>query len=171
MKNQTKAIHTPFARKDPFGAISMPVYNTVAYEFDDAQEMSDAFCYRKLSPDYSRAENPTVDYLEDKVKAITGAHDVIALNSGMAAISNIFLALTATGKNIVSSRHMFGNTYALINGSMKRFGVTAKLCDLTNRPSTRTPAACSSKRSPIRSSRWQTSARWQRWPTATAYPS
>ena len=132
MKNQTKAIHTPFARKDPFGAISMPVYNTVAYEFDDAQEMSDAFCYRKLSPDYSRAENPTVDYLEDKVKAITGAHDVIALNSGMAAISNIFLALTATGKNIVSSRHMFGNTYALINGSMKRFGVTAKLCDLTN---------------------------------------
>ena len=43
MKNQTKAIHTPFARKDPFGAISMPVYNTVAYEFDDAQEMSDAF--------------------------------------------------------------------------------------------------------------------------------
>ena len=132
MKNQTKAIHTPFARKDPFGAISMPVYNTVAYEFDDAQKMSDAFCYRKHSPDYSRAENPTVDYLEDKVKAITGAHDVIALNSGMAAISNIFLALTATGKNIVSSHHMFGNTYALINGSMKRFGVTAKLCDLTN---------------------------------------
>ena len=132
MKNQTKAIHTPFARKDPFGAISMPVYNTVAHEFDDPQEMSDAFCYRKHSPDYSRAENPTVDYLEDKVKAITGAHDVIALNSGMAAISNIFLALTATGKNIVSSHHMFGNTYALINGSMKRFGVTAKLCDLTN---------------------------------------
>ncbi len=131
MKTQTKAIHTSFARKDPFGAISMPVYNTVAYEFDNAEEMSDAFCYRIASPDYSRAENPTVDYLEDKVKAITGAHDVIALNSGMAAISSVFLALTAAGKNIVSSRHMFGNTYALINGSMSRFGVTAKLCDLT----------------------------------------
>ena len=132
MKNQTKAIHTPFARKDPFGAISMPVYNTVAYEFDNASEMSDAFCYRIASPDYSRAENPTVSYFEDKVKAITGAHDVIALNSGMAAISNVLLAIAAAGKNIVSSRHMFGNTYALINGTLSRFGVTTKLCDLTN---------------------------------------
>lgn len=132
MKNQTKAIHTPFARKDPFGAISMPVYNTVAYEFDNASEMSDAFCYRIASPDYSRAENPTVSYFEDKVKAVTGAHDVIALNSGMAAISNVLLAIAAAGKNIVSSRHMFGNTYALINGTLSRFGVTTKLCDLTN---------------------------------------
>lgn len=132
MNNQTKAIHTPFRRQDPYGAISMPVYNTVAYEFSSAVEMADAFCSRIDAPDYSRVENPTVTYLEEKVRTLTDAADVIALNSGMAAISNTLVALSAAGKNIVSSRHMFGNTFALISGTMSRFNVTAKLCDLTN---------------------------------------
>ena len=64
MKNQTKAIHTPFRRRDAYDALSMPVYNAVAFEFDDAATMSDAFCNRIDAPDYSRVENPTVTYLE-----------------------------------------------------------------------------------------------------------
>ena len=130
MKNQTKAIHTDFVRRDAYGAISMPVYHTVAYEFDNAEEMADAFCGRIDAPDYSRVENPTVTYFENKVKALTGAADVVALNSGMAAISNTLMAVGKAGKNIVSSRHMFGNTFALISQTMARFNVSAKLCNL-----------------------------------------
>lgn len=110
----------------------MPVYHTAAYEFQTAADMADAFTGRVIAPDYSRVMNPTVTYLEDKVKAITGAQDVVAFSSGMAAISNTFLALASAGKNIVASRHMFGNTFALITQSLKRFGVEARLCDLTN---------------------------------------
>jgi O-acetylhomoserine (thiol)-lyase len=110
----------------------MPVYNAVAYEFDDAQTMSDAFCNRIDAPDYGRCENPTTRYFEERVKAVTGASAVIACNSGMAAISNTLIALAAQGRNIVSSRHLFGNTYALITKTLAKFGVDAKLCDLTN---------------------------------------
>ncbi len=130
MKNQTKAIHCDFPHDDAYGAIGMPVYHTAAYEFKTAEEMIDVFCGRVLEPDYSRVMNPTVTFFENKIKAITGAKDVIALNSGMAAISNALMAVSASGKNIVSSRHMFGNSYALINKTLSRFGVEARLCEL-----------------------------------------
>ena len=130
MKNQTKAIDTPFGRRDAYGALSMPVYHTAAYEFDTAADMADAFTGRVIAPDYSRVMNPTVTYFEDKVKAVTGAHAVVAMSSGMAAISGTLLALAGAGKNIVTSRHMFGNTFSLITQSLTRFGVEARTCDL-----------------------------------------
>lgn len=131
MKKQTQAIHVPYKRRDAYDALSMPVYHAVAYEFDNAQTMSDAFCGRIDAPDYSRTENPTVTNFELRVKALTSAKDVIAVNSGMAAISNTMLALTAQGKNVVTSRHLFGNTFTLLAQSLRRFGVSARLCDLT----------------------------------------
>lgn len=132
MKKQTQAIHVPYKRRDAYDALSMPVYNAVAYEFDDAKTMADAFCNRIDAPDYSRCENPTVTNLEMRVKALTGAQTVTALNSGMAAISSTMLALTAQGKNVVTSKHLFGNTFSLLASSLRRFGVSAHLADLTD---------------------------------------
>lgn len=132
MKKQTLAIDTPFQRGDAYNSLSMPVYHTAAYEFDNAKDMADAFCGRIDAPDYSRVENPTVDFLEHKVKLITGAQRVTALSSGMAAISNAILSVAEAGLNIVSSHHMFGNTYALLTSTLQRLGVKARLCDLTD---------------------------------------
>ncbi len=132
MNKQTLAIDTPFQKHDAYGALSMPVYHTLAYEFDDASVMADAFCGRIEEPDYSRVMNPTVTFLEQKVCAITGAERVTALSSGMAAISNTLLSLVEAGKNIVSSRHMFGNTYSLLVNTLPRLGVEHHLCDLTD---------------------------------------
>lgn len=55
------------------------------------------------------------------------------MNSGMAAISNTVMALAASGKNIVTSRHMFGNTFDLLTNTLKRFGIETRLVDLNNR--------------------------------------
>ena len=132
MKKETIAIDTPFERRDAYGALSMPVYNSVAYEFANAKEMADAFTGKIIAPDYSRTMNPTVTNFERRIMALTGAADVTAMNSGMAAISNTVLALSAQGKNVVTSRHMFGNTYSLLADTLKRFGVEARFCDLTN---------------------------------------
>ena len=132
MNKQTLAIDTPFQKRDAYGSLSMPVYHTLAYEFDDAAVMSDAFCGRIEEPDYSRVMNPTVTFLEQKVRAITGAERVTALSSGMAAISNTLLSLVEAGKNVVSSRHMFGNTYSLLVNTLPRLGVEHHLCDLTD---------------------------------------
>lgn len=132
MKKQTMCVHTPYPRADAYGSLSMPVYHTAAYEFESAQQMADAFCGRSDAPSYSRVTNPTVSYFENKVKALTGAADVTAFNSGMAAISNVLMALACTGKNIVTSRHLFGNTYSLIAATLSRFGVKPKFCDTTD---------------------------------------
>lgn len=110
----------------------MPVYHTAAFEFDNANDMADAFCGRVIVPEYSRVMNPTVAFFEEKVKELTGAADAVALNSGMAAISNTLLAVAAAGKNVVTSRHLFGNTFSFLTVTLARFGVEARLCDLTN---------------------------------------
>lgn len=132
MKASTKAIHTKFQRKDAYDALQIPVYNCMAYEFDDAAYMSDVFCGKVIVPDYSRVLNPTVMHLEDRVMNLTGAKEVSAFTSGMAAISAMLISVAESGKNIVSSRHMFGNTYLLVTRTLARLGVEARLVDLCN---------------------------------------
>ena len=132
MKKQTQAIHLEYERRDAYDSLSVPVYNTLAYEFDNAAVMAEAFTDKIKAPDYSRVENPTVTNLERRVAALTDAAHTTAFNSGMAAISNTFMSLAAQGKNIVTSKHLFGNTYALLVATLRRFGVKVRLRDLTN---------------------------------------
>lgn len=132
MRKETKAIQTPFQKRDAYGALSFPVYNTAAYEFDTAHDMTEAFSGRVLEPDYSRVMNPTVAYFENRVKALSGAENVFAMNTGMAAILNALLVFAEAGKTIVTSNHLFGNTYALITKTLARLGVKAQIADLTD---------------------------------------
>ena len=132
MKQNTKAIHFSYQKPDAYGALTMPVYHTAAYEFADADIMADAFCGRVEIPDYSRITNPTVIYLEKKVQALTGASSVWAFTSGMAAITGTLMCLAASGKTIITSNHLFGNTWLLISKTLGRFGVRSKFIDLTD---------------------------------------
>ncbi len=132
MNKTTKAIHTPYQRRDAFDALQMPVYHTLAYEFDNADVMADAFCGRTDAPDYSRVLNPTVTHFEYRIAHLTGAKEVSAFSSGMAAISAMLMSAASAGKNIISSKHLFGNTYLLLTKTMAKFGVEARLADLTD---------------------------------------
>ena len=76
MKYETKVLTTKYQKPDAYGALSMPVYHTAAFEFPSAKAMSDAFCGRSMEPSYARIANPTVTYLEERVRQITGAVSV-----------------------------------------------------------------------------------------------
>jgi O-acetylhomoserine (thiol)-lyase len=128
----TQLLHTEYTKPDAYNALSMPVYNSAAYEFDSAEQMELAFTGKTADFAYSRISNPTVQYFEDRVKAITGAASVTALNSGMAAISNAIITIAKSGSNIVTSRHLFGNTYSFFASTLAAFGVETRFCDLTN---------------------------------------
>ena len=132
MKTETILLHTPYPQSDAYGALNIPVYQTAAFEFDSAEAMERAFTGQTTDPVYSRISNPTVRHFEDRVKAITGAAEAIAFNSGMAAITNTLLAVASAGSNIVTSPHLFGNTYSLLAFTLKSFGVEARFCDLTD---------------------------------------
>lgn len=128
---ETTLLHTPFEKADPYNAINMPVYKTAAYQFNSAEAMEDAFCGRSSDHLYSRISNPTVRHFESRVRAVTKAAHVTAFNSGMAAISNLFMTLAYAGANIVTSRHLFGNTYSFFKSTLADFGVEVRFCDLT----------------------------------------
>lgn len=132
MHKSTKAIHPGYPRPDAYGALAMPVYHCLAYEFPDHKAMIDSFTQVSDDPDYSRVTNPTVIHFENIVKQLSGAGEVVAFNSGMAAISAALMAVASAGKRIVTSRHLFGNTYLLLTRTLARFGVETLLVDLTD---------------------------------------
>lgn len=125
-------LHKQFEKSDAYNSLSMPVYNTAAYEFKSAEEMEEAFCGRTPDHVYSRLTNPTVQYFEQRVQTVTKAMSVTAVNSGMAAISNAVMALSWSGCNIVTSPHLFGNTYSFFKFTLAYYGVETRFCDMTN---------------------------------------
>ncbi len=129
---ESQVLHTPYEKEDAYHSLSMPIYNTAAYEFDTAEAMEAAFCGRTPDHAYSRITNPTVQYFENRVRAVTEALSVTALNSGMAAISNVLMTVAYAGSNIITSAHLFGNTYSLMESTLGAFGVEVRFCDLTN---------------------------------------
>ena len=137
-----RVLHTPYEKPDAYNALSMPVYNTAAYEFDTAEAMEAAFCGNTSDHAYSRITNPTVQYFEDRVRAITGAMSVTALNSGMAAICNTLMTIGRANANIVTSPHLFGNTFSLLKNTLAAFGMEARFCDLTNPDEVRANIDC-----------------------------
>ena len=128
----TKIIHTPFAREDANRALHQPIYSNSAFDFESAEQMELAFQGRLPVHAYSRITNPTVENFELRIKQITGALNVTALSSGMAAISNTILLLASSGSNIIASKHLFGNTYVFFESTIREFGIETRFCDLTN---------------------------------------
>ena len=126
----TDVISKPFPRKDAHGAIAMPVYNTAAFEFDTAEEMEDAFLGKSGKHTYTRISNPTVEAFESRIQTASGAKHVMAVASGMAAISTAFLTIASAGANIVTTTHLFGNTFSLFYATLKAFGVQVRFCNL-----------------------------------------
>ena len=128
----TDIIRKQFPRKDVHGAISMPLYNTAAFEFDTAEEMEDAFLGKSGRHTYTRISNPTVEAFESRIQTASSAKHVMAVASGMAAISTTFLAIASAGSNIVTTSHLFGNTFSLFLVTLKAFGVEVRFCNLLN---------------------------------------
>lgn len=132
MKYETQILNTKYQLPDAYGALSMPVYLTASFEFPSAKAMTDAFAGRSPAPSYSRIANPTTTHLEQRVKNITGALSVTALNTGMAAIAHALIGVSEAGLNIVASKHLFGNSVSLMRDTLGALGVETRFVDFTH---------------------------------------
>ena len=132
MQYETKILTTKYQKPDTYGALSMPVYYTAAFEFESAKAMGDAFCGRSMAPSYARIANPTTTYLEERVRQLTGAVSVTALNTGMTAIHYALTAVSAAGLNVVASKHLFGNSVSLLRDTLGAFAVEVRFADFTH---------------------------------------
>ena len=128
---ETQVSHVPYEVPDAHGALTMPIYQNVAFEFADAEEMEKAFTGRSGGHAYSRITNPTVSNFERRIQTVKKAMSVTAVNTGMSSIAGALISLAKAGGNIVSSKHLFGNTISLMRDTLGPFGVELRLVDLT----------------------------------------
>ena len=126
MRDETIAIHFGYATEPTTHAVTAPIYQTVAYEFDDAQHGADLFDLAVPGNIYSRIMNPTCDVLEKRVAALEGGVGALAVSAGSAAINYAILNLAAAGDNIVSVPQLYGGTYTLFAHMLPSQGIEVR---------------------------------------------
>jgi O-acetylhomoserine (thiol)-lyase len=125
----TLAIHAATAPDPATGARQVPIYQTTAYVFRDADHAAKLFNLQEVGYIYSRLTNPTVSALANRVCALEGGAGAIACSSGHAAQIMALFPLMGPGKNIVASSRLYGGTITQFSQTIKRFGWSAKFVD------------------------------------------
>ncbi len=123
---ETVAIHAGQTVDPTTHALAVPIYQTVAYGFDDAEHAADLFALKTPGNIYTRLMNPTTSVLEERVAALEGGVGALATASGAAAITYAVLNLARAGDNIVSVSTLYGGTYALFANTLAQFGIEAR---------------------------------------------
>jgi O-acetylhomoserine (thiol)-lyase len=126
VKDQTLAIHAGFKSDPTTKAVAVPVYQTVAYEFDSAQHGADLFNLAVPGNIYTRIMNPTTDVLEQRCAELEGGIAALCLSAGSAAINYAVLNIAEVGNNIVSVPLLYGGTYTLFKHMLPRQGIEVR---------------------------------------------
>ena len=129
MKDETIAIHGGYTTDPTTHAVTAPIYQTVAYEFDDAQHGADLFDLAVPGNIYSRIMNPTCDVLEQRVAALEGGVGALAVSAGSAAINYAILNLATAGDNIVTVPQLYGGTYTLFAHMLPSQGIEVRFAE------------------------------------------
>ncbi|MGD0296391.1 MAG: aminotransferase class V-fold PLP-dependent enzyme [Bryobacteraceae bacterium] len=129
MHRETIAIHGGYSGDPTTHAVAVPIYQTVAYEFDSADHGAALFNLEVEGYRYSRISNPTVDVLERRVAALEGGLEALCVSTGQAALNYAVLNLTELGTNIVSVPQLYGTTHTLFAHVLPSQGVSVRFAD------------------------------------------
>ncbi len=128
MRDETLAIHAGY-EPDETKAVAVPIHQTVAYAFDDAQHGADLFNLAVPGNIYTRIMNPTQDVLEQRMAALEGGVAALATSAGMAAINYAILTISKSGNNVVSVPQLYGGTYTLFAHMLPDQGIDVRFAD------------------------------------------
>lgn len=126
MKAATIGIHGGYQTDPTTKAVAVPIYQTVAYEFDNAQHGADLFNLAVPGNIYTRIMNPTADVLEKRVAELEGGLAGLALSAGSAAINYAVLTIAEAGNNIVTVPLLYGGTYTLFAHMLPKLGIEVR---------------------------------------------
>jgi len=126
MRDETLAVHAGYETDPTTKSAAVPIYQTVAYEFDDAQHGADLFNLEVAGNIYTRIMNPTSDVLEKRIAEMEGGIAGLALSAGSAAINYAILTLAKAGANIVSVPMLYGGTYTLFAHMLPGLGIDVR---------------------------------------------
>lgn len=128
MHDETIAIHGGYSG-DSTRSVAVPIYQTVAHDFIDADHASALFDLEQPGFHYNRINNPTNDVLERRLAALECGSTALAVASGMAAVATAVLTLGARGANVVSTPQLYGATYTYLRHVLPTFGIEGRFAD------------------------------------------
>ncbi len=126
MRDETIALHAGYEPEPTTKSVAVPIYQTVAYEFDSAQHGADLFNLAVPGNIYTRIMNPTTDVLEQRVAALEGGVAALGVSAGSAAITYAVLTIAKAGDNIVSVPMLYGGTYTLFRHMLPDLGIDTR---------------------------------------------
>jgi O-acetylhomoserine (thiol)-lyase len=129
MKKETISIHAGYETDPTTKSVAVPIYQTVAYEFDNAQHGADLFDLAVPGNIYTRIMNPTWDVLEQRVAALEGGIAALATSAGSAAINYAILTIAEAGDNIVATPQLYGGTYTLFAHMLPKLGIEVRFAE------------------------------------------
>ena len=129
MKKETISIHGGYTTDPTTKSVAVPIYQTVSYEFDNAQHGADLFNLAVPGNIYTRLMNPTNDELEKRVAELEGGLAGLVVSSGMAAINYAILTIAEAGDNIVATPQLYGGTYTLFAHMLPKQGIEVRFAE------------------------------------------
>ena len=127
----SKLIHAGDYR-DEFGSAVTPIYQTSTFSFKNAQHGADLFAGKEKGYIYTRIGNPTIDVLENKIAELENGYRGIALASGMAAVSTVYMALLKQGDHMISTGAVYGPSRGVMETHFSKFGVEYSYIDTSD---------------------------------------
>jgi len=118
--------HTPDAETR---SRAVPVYRTTSYVFDDSSHAADLFSMKQPGNIYTRMMNPTQAVLENRMAALEGGVDALALASGTAAIYYSIINICSAGDEVVSANNLYGGTVTMFNNILPQFDIRVNFVD------------------------------------------
>jgi len=135
MKKQgfgTNAVHAGQHPDPVTGAVSVPIYASSTFVFQNAEQGAARFQGKEPGYIYSRLGNPTVRALEESITVLEGGEDCRVTASGMAAISTAAMAVCKSGDHILAGDALYGGTHKVFTDILKGYGVTCTLVDTSD---------------------------------------
>jgi O-acetylhomoserine (thiol)-lyase len=126
---ETLALHAGQEPDPTTNARAVPIYQTVSYNFNDAQHAQDLFALAEPGNIYTRIMNPTWNVLEERMTALEGGVAALAVASGQAAVTYSVMNIARSGDNIVALSKLYGGTYNLFAHTLPQYGIEVRFVD------------------------------------------
>lgn len=127
----TKLIHAGDFH-DENGSAVVPIYQTSTFAFKSSKHGADLFAGKEEGYIYTRIGNPTINALENKLAELENGYRGIALASGMAAVSTVYMAILQKGDHMISTGAVYGPSRGVMESHFAKFGVESTYTDTSD---------------------------------------
>lgn len=134
---ETNTIHAGKIKDQQFGSLATPIHQTSTFVFDSVEQGSNRFNGEEPGYIYGRLGNPTLRELEQKMAVLEKTEDAAVFGSGMGAISSTLLANLKSGDHLLTTKALYGCTFALLNHQFRQFGIEVSFIDFDSEHSIR----------------------------------